>query len=63
MIICKLDAAIYRKITLFMQNIWWGRKNAVLLHRFSMTPALKVRHSKAGSLRIGANEKRYWSLK
>ena len=43
MIFCQLDCSFYRNLTLFDENIWSCREKAVILHRFSMTPALKVR--------------------
>ena len=43
LIFCKLNSAFCRKISLFAKNIWLPHKKSVILHRFSMTPALKVR--------------------
>lgn len=45
MTICQLDYSFCRKRSLFCKNIWWSPQKAVLLHRFSMTPALKVRET------------------
>lgn len=45
MIFCQLKLTICRIITLFCANIWQIPQKAVILHRFSMTPALKVREN------------------
>ena len=47
MIICKIDSAVCGNLLLFVKNIWWSPKKAVILHRISemrvLIPAEKPR--------------------
>jgi hypothetical protein len=45
LIFCKLDCSFCRNLSFLDRIIWWCPQKAVILHRFSMTPALKVSHN------------------